>query len=159
MKKLYLLLGLLLAFAVGSYAADAAVGTDVVMDFQLDTTLSVDDTLTADGDSITLVTNLKCEAGYNYLLVTPAITGGGSDSVDIDYHVRCMDEEGTTLYSIIVDTDTDATSEAIDLSLGTMVLSRYINIYAVASSDIGSETIVDDHQIGKRRPVQVQRRW
>lgn len=139
-------------------AAPSYTAVDGVYEWY-DTTITVDDTLTAAADTVTILSNQDIEQGWQYILTRNAFTGDGSDSTDASVVVEYENSSGTTLYSVVVDSFTASAGEAVDLEIGGSGFDDQFDLHIIGLADVGGECIMPStFNLVKRRPYVWQRR-
>lgn len=151
-----------LLLAVSCVYASAPTGETVDANYvwELDTTISDAagfDTIDGD-DSIVIVSNFVPEVGYQYVLVTSALTEGSE--AEFILNITCKDEDKDVLYvSSAVDTLNDD-GGAVLLPFGETLFGNYFKLVLVdGGNDVGTN-LLNTVKIYKRRCVQGDRvRW
>jgi len=163
MKNIFsvlMLLVLSMAFAAHATApSNSAVNTAYY--WTLDTTITDSaawDTLSGD-DSIVVCSKFFPKPGYEYILVTAALTEGGE--AEFVLNIACLDEDGDVLYvSSAVDTLADG-GGAILLPFGETLIGTFFKLVIVdGAADTGTNllnttkiyrrhTVIRDH-VGRR---------
>ena len=158
MKNVIFMLSCIFAMAVASYgAAPTANADDGNYIWELDTTISDADefdTISGD-DSIVVAAKYKPQPGWEYILVTDAITEGAE--AEFILNIACLDEDGDVLYVLsAVDTLTDG-GGAILLPFGQTAIGNAFKLVIVDgggdTSAGGTENILNTVKIYRRRTV------
>jgi len=155
------ILAVLLLFAAVLFAA-APTGETVDANYvwELDTTISDAagfDTINGD-DSIVIVDNWKPEPGWQYILVTGALTEGSE--AEFILNIACKDEDRDVLYvSTAVDTLNDD-GGAILLPIGETLIGNFFKLVLVDGGSDSGVNILNHVKIYKRRAITgTQVRW
>lgn len=158
MKKLITFFVLLAA--VVSYAgAPTGETVDANYVWELDPNGSIDsdgayDTLAADNDSTAkFLSGFKPDKGYQYILVRDAITGTGSDSVEVEVVVDTKDGSGNLLYRTLVDSFTSSAGEAIFLPIGETLIGHKFDVHLKAGAAVGTQVILNRLYLYRRKAV------
>lgn len=152
MKKFLFGVFILLA----SVAVNAAGISTALNISKLDTAITVADTLGAT-DSITLMSNFIPEPGWSYALISPTITGTGSDSVAIQIRVQCENSAGDVVYTAYPDSVTAANGQVIDLAFGKLAFGSRYNIRGFTYTGAGTQAIISgDWQIFRGKTVGIE---
>ena len=165
MKFLKIFLLVFVAFAVSYSAAPAAWSAqDATPDWGFNSKKAASsaaafDTLVGT-DSTTLWSNLNPTRGRLSTIVRDAITGTGSDSVNLQVRVDCKDGfDGNLLYSVVVDTIASSVGEAIALDFGGALKGSYFDIKLVGLAGTGSQVIINRVLLDETRPVSYPKMW
>lgn len=164
MKFLKIILMLAMVCTVAYSAAPAATAVDAAYGWEYDMSNTASSAVGADTlvgtDSTTLWTNLNPAKEYEYFYVRDAITGTGSDSVNLQVRVDCKATKGgTVLYRSVVDTITAAAGEAIGLALGTTNIGQYFDVKLIGLAGTGGQVIINRGYLARRRPVTTSKPW
>jgi hypothetical protein len=149
------------AFAVMA-AAPTHAAVDGVYEWKIDTTIDADgafDTLVSANDSTQLLNDWRPDQKWEYILVRDAITGTGSDSVQVEVRVDAYDASGNLLYRTAADSFTAADGEAILLDFGGTLFGHKFDIELSGNANIGSQVILNRFSIWQRRAVTVNKAW
>jgi hypothetical protein len=153
MRYFFMLFALLFAVmaAHATAPANSAVNTNYV--WELDTTITDSagwDTLNGD-DSIVVCAKFYPKPGYEYILVTAALTEGSE--AEFILNIACLDEDGDVLYvATAVDTLADD-GGAILLPFGESLIGTFFRLVIVdGAADVG-ENLLNTTKIYRRHTV------
>jgi hypothetical protein len=153
MKKI---LSVLIALCVAGVAF-AAVPQYTAVDggyvVKLVQTITIADTIDAT-DTVVIKNDFKPDPGWEYVLVSPAFSGTGSDSVALQLGIECENAAGTRIYTALSDSVTVATGKASLLSFGGRAFGVQYNLRFYTYTGAGTQLIMNGtYQIWKRRPI------
>jgi hypothetical protein len=156
MKRFLFGLIVLSAFAVSFAAAPADAVVDGAYFWELDTTIAETkfDSLSGD-DSIVIAAAFRPEAGWEYILVTNALTENAE--AEMILNIASLDEDGDVLYvSSAVDTLADG-GGAVLLPFGSTCMGTSFKLVlvdgAADDSGEGTETVLNAVKIYRRNIV------
>jgi len=153
MKKILSVLIALCVVGVAFAASPQYTAVDGGYIYKLVETITIADTLAAT-DSVTIKSNFKPDQGWEYILVNPAFSGTGSDSVAIQVRIECENANGTKIYTAYSDSITVAVGKAGLLSFGGRAFGAQYDIRGFTYTGAGTQAIISGSwQIWKRRPV------
>jgi hypothetical protein len=165
MKLLKITLLVFVAFAASYSAAPAAWSAqDAVPEWGFNSKKAASSAVGLDTlvgtDSTTLWADLNPTRGYFSTIVRDAITGTGSDSVNLQVRVDCKDGvRGNILYSVVVDTMTSSAGEPIALDFGGALKGNRFDIKLVGLAGTGSQVIINRVLLDETRPVSYPKMW
>ena len=169
MKKLFLLLTVAIAFAAHG-AAPAYDAVDAAYDWHYVNNYNpitiADDTIDNSGaDTVTIVSNLEIESGWEYILQKGATTGGDADANEINLRLEavCLDDTGGTIAIVTIDSvygTTTVQGESFSLDFGGSVFGDKVTLRyrTIVTTGDDSAILVGTHRLIRRRPVTYMRR-
>lgn len=171
MRQFLAILTVLVAVVAAQAAAPAYSAVDATYLYEYVSSYNpatiADDTISnAAADSVTIISNMTIEDGWEYILQKAATTGGNgtSNEISLRLYALCYDGDGTLIQTVDIDTvigTTTAAGESILLPFGGTVFANKVTLkYSTTVTDGNDAAIlIGNHYLIRRRPIHYQRRF
>lgn len=152
--KIFSIALLLAAFALPVSAVENTdVQTNEVLLASTISNAAAYDTIVSTATATVLLAYTTDRFGSEYTLVWDAITGTGSDSVNLRVQVTALNASSASLYTTEVDTIANALGGATNLGLGSTIVGSKYTVKLIGTALNGTQVILNRMYLYKRKPV------